>query len=174
MADNIMEVVIQLRKDTELNFAKVAHKFIPADGEVCLVETTDFGIKTKIGNGVDYIGDLPYAEDGQAAIMGYYNSQYDCFFKEQTETNIIPAAVNTLYIDIPSSEVYHRLPDHFEKIISVAKVDLNKAGLTKLYSGHGNNVDGAVTQKGFTNAIDEIKFKVSVEDSECLELNKPW
>lgn len=49
-----------------------------------------------------------------------------------------------------------------------------QAGIMKLYTSQGNNEDGTITQKFFTDSIDDIVFGLDEEDDECLVLEKPW
>ena len=49
-----------------------------------------------------------------------------------------------------------------------------QAGIMKLYTTQGYNEDGTITQKFFTESIDDILFGIDDEDAECLVLEKPW
>ena len=48
------------------------------------------------------------------------------------------------------------------------------AGIMKLYQTHGQNVDGTITQKLFTDSIDGINLAFDSTEEECLVLEKPW
>lgn len=174
MADNIMEVVIQLRKDLESNYDLIKNIFVPMDGEICIVETNDFGLRFKVGNGVSTFAVLPYVDDYQVFERGYYVPEYDCFFREESKINIIPAISKKMYFDAFTGEVYRRESNAYEKVLGTPVVDSNKAGLVKLFSSRGTAIDGTMTQYAISNAIDDIKFNLSTTDEECLVLNKPW
>lgn len=44
----------------------------------------------------------------------------------------------------------------------------------KLYSGHGENTDGTMTQKAITDGVNSIKLDLDGADKECLVLDLPW
>ena len=48
----ILNGVIRLRKDSEVDFERVKDIFIPADGEMVLVDTANQGLRIKVGDGV--------------------------------------------------------------------------------------------------------------------------
>jgi hypothetical protein len=54
----ILNSTIQLRRDNEYNFEKVKNSFIPANGEVVLVDTARDGLRSKVGNGVSTYAQL--------------------------------------------------------------------------------------------------------------------
>lgn len=141
---------------------------------MCLIDTVSGELKAKIGDGKTEFKDLPYFGETQIIISGYYNSTFDCFFKEATETNIIPRQVNKLYQDIPTSEIYSWDGTHHVKRVCVARKDTNVPGLVKLSSQHGLNEDMVMTQKAVTEAISEIDLILDDEVEECFRLNKPW
>ena len=59
----ILNATIQLRRDNEYNFEKVKNSFIPANGEVVLVDTARDGLRAKVGNGVSTWAQLEYTDN---------------------------------------------------------------------------------------------------------------
>ena len=63
-----VNAVIRLRRDSEVDFEKVKDTFIPANGEMVLVDTTNDGLRVKIGDGVSTFAELDYTNLGTADI----------------------------------------------------------------------------------------------------------
>jgi hypothetical protein len=57
-----LNVTIQLRRDNEYNFKKVENSFIPANGEVVLVDTARDGLRAKVGDGYSTFAQLNYTD----------------------------------------------------------------------------------------------------------------
>ena len=47
----ILNATIQLRRDNDYNFERVKNTFIPANGQVVLVDTAQGGLRAKVGDG---------------------------------------------------------------------------------------------------------------------------
>ena len=62
MSEKILNVVIKLRRETEEFYDKVKDTFIPLNGEVCLVESINYGLRDKVGDGKTLWKDLPYSD----------------------------------------------------------------------------------------------------------------
>lgn len=62
MSEKILNVVIKLRRETEEFYDKVKDTFIPLNGEVCLVDSVNYGLRTKVGDGKTVWKDLPYSD----------------------------------------------------------------------------------------------------------------
>lgn len=60
MNEKILNVVIKLRRETEEFYDKIKDTFIPLNGEVCLVDSINYGLRTKVGDGKTVWKDLPY------------------------------------------------------------------------------------------------------------------
>ena len=58
----IFNGIIRLRRDNDYNYEKIKDIFIPAKGEVCLVDTALRGLRAKVGDGVTKFGELEYAD----------------------------------------------------------------------------------------------------------------
>jgi len=65
-----IESTICLRRDTESNYETIKNTFIPSKGEVILVDTTNKGLRFKIGDGLSTYAELSYVDKDIAAILG--------------------------------------------------------------------------------------------------------
>lgn len=154
---------ISLRRDNEANYALVGEKFIPKNGEVCLVDTVKSGICALIGDGVSTYAQLE--SNGYVnsifIICYYYNGK---FYADEAHTKILSGIENKFYVDKNNlSNIYYYLDGSFIKVgadIPVASVDT--AGIMKLYDTKGNNKDGTITQSLFTNEINQ-KLEATVD-----------
>ena len=80
-----------------------------------------------------------------------------------------------LYIDTNTNKLYIYDGSNYVCVDEmIPGASAQQAGIMKLYSEQGQNTDGTITQKFFTDSIDAIDFDIDEEDSECLVLNKPW
>lgn len=61
MAEKLINTIIQVRRDTQANWTKVASEFIPKEGEPCLTLDGDDKGKVKYGDGVTTWGALEYS-----------------------------------------------------------------------------------------------------------------
>jgi hypothetical protein len=55
--------IIRLRRDNDYNYAKIKDRFIPANGEICLVDTADSGLRIICGDGQHTFGQLSYIDN---------------------------------------------------------------------------------------------------------------
>jgi len=153
MADNHkMNAVLRLREDTLANYEKVQDTFIPKNGEVCLVITTN-GIKAKIGDGSHTYRGLGWADLGIFSIGYYYNGK---FYKESSHTTEMDT-FSLLYMDLHSFKLYYYDGTAYVLVNDVKPASSTEAGILKLYSAwNGTNEDGSVTQKAIKDKFDEI------------------
>ena len=76
---------ISLRRDAEEKYLLVADRFIPKKGEVCLVDTEFYGLRVKVGNGVDNFKTLSYQDNNNNVILnGYFLNNK--FYTDSTYT----------------------------------------------------------------------------------------
>ena len=105
-----IDAIISLRRDSETNFDKIKDTFIPANGEVVLVDTIDNGLRAKIGDGISTFAILPYTDEkilndiNTVVIRGYYLN--NTFFTDSTYTVELSRELNKIYIDNNSKVVY--------------------------------------------------------------------
>lgn len=157
MSNVVIKSVVKLRRDNYYNYNKVADTFIPAKGEVCLVDTAKDGLRVIIGDGVTNYGSLRYADD--FLVRGYYKE--GIFFEDIENTININGAIQKLYLDLNGSGLYYYSDDAYFPIndtITAASPDV--AGIMKLYDTTGQNIDGTMTQKAISDELDD---KVGVD-----------
>lgn len=108
---------------------------------------------------------------GSPILRGYYFNNN--FYTDTTYTKELAKDENKIYVNIPNGALYTYSVD--SGFIAATKEATDQImGIMKLYSVHGQNIDGTMTQKGITDGIDAIEFGVDDSDSECLVLEKPW
>ena len=162
--------VVALRRDNDYNYKKIENTFIPANGEVCLVDVAGYGLRTKVGDGISTFAQLPYADEtilnniNSMIVKGYFYQGE--FYSNAAHTELLDAVVGRIYIDAVSSKLYtyngisyetqsNRLPNATAEI----------AGAVKLYDQMGQNTDGTMTQRAITNELNE-KFEMDVVEEE--------
>lgn len=164
-----IDATIRLRRDNDYNYEAIKDKFIPASGEVVLVDTARDGLRAKVGDGVSTYAQLQFVDEDirNAVLQGYYNN--GVFYKDITLQTPFRAMFNKLYIDRPHSKVYYfngveYIPVDAE--LTTASSDV--AGIMKLYNEMGQNEDGTMTQKSITDEL-VVRFKTDVDaDNELL------
>ena len=134
---------ISLRRDNDYNYNKVGEKFIPKKGEVCLVDTEFYGLRVKVGNGVDNFKTLSYQDNNNNVILnGYFLNNK--FYTDSTYTKELEQGINHLYVDKNSNgSIFVWTGTEFRNVAPEATDTV--AGLVKLYNTKGQNIDGSVT-----------------------------
>lgn len=154
--------ILRLRRDNDFNYERIKDAFIPARGEVCLVDTARTGLRAKIGDGVSTFAQLDYTDENTAAnivIRGYFYN--NVFYYEAEHENVIPASVNKIYIDARTGKVYICDGAAYVSINeTISAASKEQAGVMKLYDTIGQNTDGTMTQKAITDELDD---KVEIE-----------
>ena len=102
MSEKILNVVIKLRRETEEFYDKVKDTFIPVNGEVCLVDSINYGLRTKVGDGTKKYSALPFTDEVLRNLVS--DSSKPAFYFEGTtgaDLSFIPtstvADLNTAY-----------------------------------------------------------------------------
>lgn len=160
----MINAVLRLRRDNDYNYAKIKDSFIPANGEICLVDTARNGLRAVCGDGVSTFGQLKFMND--FIQQGYYKE--DNFYEDADYTIEILAYTTRLYIDLKTSQLYYFNGEKYEKLnkdLNLASEEL--AGVMKLYSTTGDNEDGTMTQKAITKELSE-KFELTINADEEL------
>ena len=167
----LINTTIKLRRDNDYNYNRVADSFIPMKGEPVLVDTEQYGLRFKIGDGVTPYGALTYADDNNnVVLLGYYlNSK---FYTDSTYTVELEKSESKLYIDKNAHAVYIWNGENYIPLSPEATETV--AGMMKLYQTSGNNTDGTMSQKVITEGVNAIKFELDRQDKECLVLDLPW
>lgn len=170
----MVNAIIRLRRDNDYNYAKIKDTFIPADGEICLVDTARYGLKAVCGDGVSTFGQLEYI--GESFQQGYWDHVTGAFYYDKKLTQeIVNKRENVLYLDIDSSQIYYYTGSQFKQIeLGLPTASETVLGVLKLYNNTGDNTDGTMTQKAITNELeninDELDTKVEVSLKEDEEL----
>ena len=159
------DTIIRLRRDNDFNYAKVENTFIPADGEICLVDTARSGLRFKCGDGVSTWAELSYVDE--YIVKGYFFE--DNFYYDLKHTQMISGEENKAYIDIQEKMLYYF--DGYDFIPTgsntIKEATEEEAGIMKLYQSLGSNIDGAISQKVITNELNE-KIEVALNAEEEL------
>lgn len=161
MAIKRVEAIFKLRRDNDYNYEKVKDTFIPAKGEVCLVDTARLGLCVKVGDGVSTYGSLEYVNT-IFQMVTFVEGKAFINDKEITPNG------NKIYIDANSTnDLYYYNGVEFVLIGpgSLPTASAETAGIMKLYSTTGENVDGTMTQKAITDELNtKVSASVNLED----------
>lgn len=164
---------IALRRDNDYNYKKIENTFIPENGEVCFVDVAGYGLRTKVGDGISTFAQLPYADEtilqniNSLIVRGYFYQGN--FYSDAAHTTLLGGMMGRIYIDAVSSKLYTYNGVSYEAQNSrLPNATAEIAGAVKLYDVKGNNVDGTITQRLFTEEINE-KFEMDViKDEEMI------
>lgn len=164
-----IDATIRLRRDNDYNFEAIKNTFIPANGEVVLVDTAQDGLRAKVGDGITTYAQLQFVDEDirNAVLQGYYDN--GVFYKDITKQTLFPNMINKVYIDKPHSKIYYfngieYIPINETLVTASSEI----AGVMKLYNTTGQNVDGTMTQKSITDEL-VVRYKTNVdEDNELL------
>lgn len=113
----------------------------------------------------------PIASSEEVIIRGYYLNEK--FYTDSTYTVECTKSIKYLYIDVNTNGSLYTW-NGTKYVRSVKDASSTIAGIMRLYSAHGQNEDGTMSQKAITNGVQSIKFNVDKDDEECLILDLPW
>lgn len=172
MATKRINGIALLRRDTESNYEKVATKFIPENGEICLVDTST-GLRAKVGDGIHFFKDLSYTGGNNDNIVldGYFFNNK--FYTDSTYTQEITGEDKHIYINKNSKGSLFFFNNGEYEAVNPEATD-NVAGIMKLYQTYGQNTDGTISQKIITDGMNAIKLELDGSEEECLVLDLPW
>ena len=162
----MINTIIRLRRDNDYNYAKIKDTFVPANGEICLVDTARDGLRAICGDGVSTFGKLEFLNDFLK--KGYLNE--GVFYYDSNYDEAIPSRMSSLYLDLPSGQVYHFDGNDFIliSVCTVAAATETTPGIMKMYNSTGYNTDGTMTQFAISKELDE-KIELSLdEDNEMV------
>lgn len=161
MATKRVEAIFKLRRDNDYNYEKVKDTFIPAKGEVCLVDTARLGLCVKVGDGVSTYGSLEYVNTIFQVVTFVEGKAF------VNDKEITPSG-NKIYIDANNTnDLYYYNGVEFVLIGpgSLPAASAETAGIMKLYSTTGENVDGTMTQKAISDELNtKVSASVNLED----------
>ena len=167
MSQKIYNAIIKLRRDNDYNYNAVANTFVPANGEVCIVDDAHFGIRAKVGNGVASYGALPFADQyvqNRVVERGYLKNGAFYYTNVESQAQLMEAVDYKLYLDILTGGVYYYDTTAYTLVkSSLPTATAVEAGVMKLYTTKGLNTDGTMTQKAITDAIDALIIKTEEE-----------
>lgn len=163
----MVNAILRLRRDNDYNYAKIKDTFIPANGEICLVDTARYGLRAVCGDGVSTFGQLEYI--GESFQQGYWDYITEKFYKDKNLTQeIVDKRENVLYLDIDSSQLYYYTGSEFKLIeLNLPTASETVLGVLKLYDSIGDNIDGTMTQRAITEELD-TKVELSLKEDEEL------
>ena len=152
--------VLQLRRDNDYNYAKIAESFIPAKGEICLVDTARSGLRAVCGDGTTTFGKLEYVNN--VFVKGYL--QDNTFFKDAAKTETYENNTNLIYIDLNTNAICYFDGENYQTISreGIPTANASTPGIMKLYTTIGSNEDGTMTQKAITDELNE-KFEIELD-----------
>lgn len=166
---NVLNAVIQLRRDNDYNYKKVENSFIPANGEVVLVDTAKDGLRAKVGDGYSTFAQLQYtdADLRNTVLHGYFYQ--DNFYQDAIHSVLMNGMINKIYIDDTTRKLYFFDGTQYITIQdTLVTATAQTPGIVKLYGTTGQNIDGTMTQKAITDELD-LRYKASVDsDNELL------
>ena len=162
-----INAILRLRRDNDYNYAKIKDTFIPANGEICLVDTARSGLRAVCGDGVSTFGQLEYI--GESFQQAYWDHITETFYYDKKLTQeITNKKENVLYLDIDSSQLYYYTESGFKLIeMNLPTASETVLGVLKLYDSTGNNIDGTMTQRAITEELD-TKVELSLKEDEEL------
>ena len=163
----MVNAILRLRRDNDYNYAKIKDTFIPANGEICLVDTARYGLRAVCGDGVSTFGQLEYISESFQ--QGYWDYITEKFYKDKNLTQeIVDKRENVLYLDIDSSQLYYYTGSEFKLIeLNLPTASETALGVLKLYDSIGDNIDGTMTQRAITEELD-TKVELSLKEDEEL------
>ena len=159
----VINTVIKLRRDNDYNYQKVGQKFVPAFGEVCVVDTARSGLRAVVGDGVTVFDNLKFADD--IFVKAYFNKADGKFYKSADFVEEEIGNTNRIYIDLnnPNHIYYYNGVDYV--VVGAGELPTASAevpGIMKLYNTKGDNVDGAISQFAFTQVINK-KIEMDID-----------
>lgn len=154
--------VLSLRRDNDYNYAKIKDTFVPANGEICLVDTAAGGLRAVCGDGLTPFGALEFID--QLILKGYYFD--NIFYKDKNKTQTYNTLINKIYIDIPSNSIYYYDGEFYQKVSGgLPTATATTAGIMKLYTTLGQNEDGTMTQKAITDELNEkVEIALNIDE----------
>ncbi len=165
----LIESIIRLRRDNDYNYERIKNTFIPANGEVVLVDTAKDGLRAKVGNGINTYAELHFTDEDirNTVQQGYYEN--GTFYRDVTKQTPSVGMINKIYIDKPTRKIYYFNGEEYlpiEAHLSAASAEM--PGVMKLYNTTGQNTDGTMTQKSITDELN-LRTKMDIDaDDELL------
>ena len=99
----MVTATIRLRRDNDYNYAKIKDSFIPANGEICLVDTARDGLRAVCGDGKTPFGQLEFLNN--FIQKGYFADGK--FYKDFAHSEELIGSTTNFYIDLKTSQLYY-------------------------------------------------------------------
>ena len=162
----MINAVLRLRRDNDYNYAKIKDSFIPANGEICLVDTATDGLRAVCGNGTTSFGQLKFIDS--LIEKGIINGQK--FYTDNTLSEELQGVSHKIYVDLKDNKLYHFDENQFKQLCVISAASAEQAGIMKLYDEVGQNTDGTMTQKAITDNLNK-KVEISLEEETVVFSN---
>lgn len=158
-----INAIIQLRRDNDFNFEAVKNTFIPANGEVVLVDTARDGLRAKVGDGYSTYAELNFTDaDLRNAVLHGYLYQ-GIFYRDNIHSVPMTPMINKIFIDDTTRRIYFYNGESYQNIQTTFTTASDiEPGLVKLYATTGQNTDGTMTQKAITDELD-LRYKATID-----------
>ena len=162
---------LSLRRDNDYNYQKIENTFIPANGEICLVDTARDGLRFKCGDGIHTYAELDYID--AFIVKGYYNDNN--FYKDALHTELITGSEFKIYRDLSKGGMYYFDGNNYQSMYSggpLPTASATTAGIVKLYNTVGYNTDGTMTQKAICDELDDkVEISLNLEEETLIFSN---
>lgn len=166
-----LNAILRLRRDNYFNYEKIKDTFIPANGEICLVDTARDGLRAVCGDGVHTFSELDFI--GELLVRGYYYNGN--FYSDNSHTQLINESTIKIYIDLSKSELYYFDGEYYQSVNaegSIPNASSTTPGIMKLYDTVGENTDGTMTQKAITDELDDkVEISLNLEEETLIFSN---
>jgi hypothetical protein len=163
--------IIRLRRDNDYNYDRIKDVFVPARGEVCLVDTALRGLRAKVGDGKTTYANLEYTDANlytaieSVVVRGYYKDGE--FYLDSMYTKKATASITSIYINVSENNIYtYDGVGYHEVAGQLQNASATTVGVMKLYGETGQHTDGTMTQKAIT---DELSEKIEIQIDEANE-----
>ena len=159
----MINAILRLRRDNDYNYAKIKDTFIPANGEICLVDTARCGLRAVCGDGVSTFAQLEYI--GESFQQAYWdNVSKSFYYDKQLIREITNKKENIIYLDINTSQIYYYTGYEFKQIeLGLPTASETVLGILKLYDSTGDNIDGTMTQRAITKELGDINEELDTK-----------
>lgn len=165
---NILNAVIQLRRDNDYNYKKVENSFIPANGEIVLVDTAKDGLRAKVGDGYSTFAQLQYTDADLRNTVLHGHFYQNSFYQDAAHSVLMNGMINKIYIDDAKRKLYFFNGEQYIAIQdNLVTATAEIPGVVKLYGTTGQNVDGTMTQKAITDEL-ELRYKAEIDSNNEL------
>lgn len=164
----MIQSIIRLRRDNDYNYEKIKNSFVPASGEVVLVDTARDGLRAKVGDGYSTYAELQFtdADLRNTVIQGYFEN--GVFYSDEIKQTPLQAMINKIYIDKAQCKIYYfNGQAYIPATPELTTANADTAGVMKLYNTTGQNVDGTMTQKSITDELN-MRIKTDINSEEEL------